>query len=152
MIILRQHEQQLEFPIGIQPRRVQNMRSVRILLVEDHADQRVPLAEILRDEGYEVVEATCAADAVAEFARQPFGIVLLDYRLPDQNAPWVVQQMRAIDPSCPIVFVTATGPLEIHPDRGGDFTYEREADELGIAAFFEKPVDVDQLLAVIRAA
>jgi CheY-like chemotaxis protein len=57
------------------------MTSARILLAEDDDLTRELLAKVLRREGYEVVETTDGAEAIAELGRGGFDLVLSDVQM-----------------------------------------------------------------------
>ncbi|MDX1611725.1 MAG: response regulator, partial [Candidatus Thermoplasmatota archaeon] len=54
-----------------------------VLLVEDSPDMRTLLRHILTDAGYDLVEATCGAEASDHLAQGGIDVLLLDHRLPD---------------------------------------------------------------------
>ena len=58
-------------------------RKLRLLLVDDEPRLLSSLRELLRERDYHLETATCGAEAVAQLARMPFDLVLLDLRLPD---------------------------------------------------------------------
>jgi two-component system nitrogen regulation response regulator NtrX len=56
-----------------------------ILVVDDEAEIRASLAEILREEGYGVATAANAAEAKVLINDVPYDVVLLDIWLPDRD-------------------------------------------------------------------
>ena len=87
-----------------------------LLLVEDDRDLREVLAESLRLEGYEVLEAVDGADAVARLrsGARP-ALVLLDLVMPRMDGRQVVAAMRADAAlsGIPVVLVTGTPPRDL---------------------------------------
>ena len=68
-----------------------------ILIVDDEAEIRESLEEILREEGYSVASAGTAADALVQ-ARDPvYDVLLLDIWLPDRDGLEVLTELRALD-------------------------------------------------------
>lgn len=113
---------------------------LRALVVEDDASTRGMLVQFLRDEGFETFGAHDGAHAVrAASARQP-DIIVLDIGLPVLDASGFVEQWRAHSgaPDVPIVGISGL-------PHG-----ETMARELGTAAFFPKPIDLDAFIASVR--
>lgn len=64
-----------------------------ILVVEDQEDVRTSLLEMLRDAGYEVVDASSAEEALALCAQQRFALALIDLDMPTVNGLQLVTQL-----------------------------------------------------------
>jgi len=111
----------------------------RVLVVEDDADGRDPLTELLALEGY---EATCAADgpsAVMQLASERYDILVLDLGLPDHPSGLeIIRAARAS--SAPPAVVVFTGHHRLKAD----------AEAAGCDAFVLKP-DLDELLARLKS-
>ena len=110
-----------------------------ILLVEDEDSITEPLAEALRNEGFDAVVAGTAADAL-ELARQHPDLVLLDVMLPDGSGFDVCRELRRSS-RVPIVMLTARGE---EPDRIVGL-------ELGADDYVVKPFSDREVVARIRA-
>jgi DNA-binding NtrC family response regulator len=85
---------------------------LRVLVVDDEFLIRWSLVETLVADGHSVVEAQNAAAArlaIAAAARNPFDVILLDYRLPDSQDLGLLADLRRSTPTSAIVFVTAGG-------------------------------------------
>ena len=68
-----------------------------ILIVDDEAEIRESLEEILREEGYSVGTAATAGEALAQ-ARDPvYDVLLLDIWLPDRDGLEVLKELRSLD-------------------------------------------------------
>src|ERR1700759_1040880 len=115
-----------------------------ILIVEDEADIRMLIADVLRDEGYQTREAANSAQALAGVhARQPT-LVILDIWLQgsELDGIGILKVLRAEMPSVPIVMISGHGTIESAV----------EAIKLGAYDFIEKPFESDRLLLVIERA
>lgn len=117
------------------------MRRVSILVVEDHADLRELLAVLLEGEGFTVQTATNGADALNSLDRARPSLILLDLMMPVMSGDEFRERQLA-DPrhrDVPVICMTAA--------HDGLARAERiQADD-----YFQKPLDFDQLLTVVRA-
>ena len=115
-----------------------------ILIVDDEADIRMLIADVLKDEGYATREAADTAQAVAAIeARQPT-LVILDIWLQDGGLEGIeiLKQLRAEMPSVPVVMISGHGTIETAV----------EAIKMGAYDFLEKPFKSDRLLLVVERA
>ena len=112
-----------------------------ILIVEDDSALREALAQVLSDEGYELLSARDGLEAVncLKKGNRP-DIILLDLSMPVVNG-WEFRMFQKRDPELariPVVLITA-----------GGYTQE-EVAWLEPAALIPKPVDLSLLLSVIQ--
>jgi CheY-like chemotaxis protein len=111
-----------------------------ILIVEDDADIREALAEILRDEGHEVQGAPNGQQALHVLRDGPLpALILLDLMMPVMNG-WQFRQAQRQDPvlaPIPVVVISADGAAL------------RESTLMGASGFLQKPIELDELLAVV---
>ena len=114
----------------------------RALAIEDEDYNRLALGHALRSLGYEVDWATDGASALQLARRQPYDLVLTDWRLPDINGDELCRQLLAVlpPPRPPIVAVTAYSSAE-------KLAAARAA---GMAGFVTKPVTREKLAQVIH--
>ena len=114
-----------------------------LLYVEDSADVRTVMTEMLRLSGFNVIEAINGADALAAvMVRRPDAIVL-DIGLPDMNGYEVARQMRLLPASRDIPIIALTG-----------FGQSRDKDhsaQVGFNAHLVKPVDPEELIRTVEA-
>lgn len=119
------------------------MSGERILVVDDEADIRTLVREILVDEGYEVDTAANAAEARAARASHPPDMVLLDIWMPDIDGISLLREWAeagALD--APVVMLSGHGTVET----------AMEATRLGAADFIEKPLSLAKLLKTVERA
>ncbi|MBV8341420.1 MAG: sigma-54-dependent Fis family transcriptional regulator [Gammaproteobacteria bacterium] len=119
------------------------MSTPHILVVDDEADIRGLLKEILSEEGYEVDVAANAAQARASRARQTPDLVLLDIWMPDVDGITLLREWSAaaID-GCPVVMMSGHSTVETAV----------EATRLGAFDFVEKPLSLAKLLRTVERA
>ena len=80
----------------------------RILVVEDEFLIRLTLAEVLADEGYDVLEAESGDEGAAMLAANPdIAVLLTDIQLPGKlDGRALVEQARKARPDLPVIFMT----------------------------------------------
>src|SRR5215831_11606302 len=119
------------------------MSSPHILVVDDEADIRGLLKEILSEEGYEVDVAANAAQARASRARQIPDLVLLDIWMPDVDGITLLREWSATAADgCPVVMMSGHSTVETAV----------EATRLGAFDFVEKPLSLAKLLRTVERA
>jgi len=119
------------------------MSGPHILVVDDEADIRGLLKEILSEEGYEVDVAANAAQARASRARQTPDLVLLDIWMPDVDGISLLREWSATaTDGCPVVMMSGHGTVETAV----------EATRLGAFDFVEKPLSLAKLLRTVERA
>ncbi|MGH8228051.1 MAG: sigma-54-dependent transcriptional regulator [Steroidobacteraceae bacterium] len=119
------------------------MSASRILVVDDEADIRGLLKEILSEEGYEVEVAANAAEARASRLRHTPDLVLLDIWMPDTDGITLLREWsNAAIEECPVVMMSGHGTVETAV----------EATRLGAFDFVEKPLSLAKLLRTVERA
>jgi two-component system nitrogen regulation response regulator NtrX len=115
-----------------------------ILIVDDEAEIRESLEEILREEGYAVSSVGTAADAIAQ-ARDPvYDLLLLDVWLPDQDGLEVLKELRTLsaDSSPEVIVISGHATIETAV----------KATKLGAFDFLEKPLTLERTLIAVKNA
>ena len=112
-----------------------------VLVVEDEPQMRALLTDNLEFEGYHVTAVESAEDAVAEVARGPVSLVLLDLMLPGMSGFAFCERLRNEGARVPIIILTAR-THEQDRIRGLD---------LGADDYVSKPFSVRELMARVRA-
>ena len=119
------------------------MTASRILVVDDEADIRGLLKEILSEEGYEVEVAADAGQARFSRATQVPDLVLLDIWMPDTDGITLLREWSVTDGyDCPVVMMSGHGTVETAV----------EATRLGAFDFVEKPLSLTKLLRTVERA
>jgi DNA-binding NtrC family response regulator len=119
------------------------MTAARILVVDDEADIRGLLKEILSEEGYEVEVAADAAQARSARAAEVPDLVLLDIWMPDTDGITLLREWSVTDGyDCPVVMMSGHGTVETAV----------EATRLGAFDFVEKPLSLTKLLRTVERA
>jgi len=114
----------------------------RLLLVDDDASLLKLLAIRLEAEGFAVVTAGSAAEALQVLRNEPVSLVLTDLRMDGASGLDLFSQVRHFYPGLPVIIMSAQGTI---PEAVS-------ATQMGVFEFLTKPVDKTLLLATIRAA
>jgi two-component system cell cycle response regulator DivK len=114
----------------------------KILYVEDNVDNRVLVRRILMAEGYSVLEAQDAHEALQVVQQQKPDLILMDINMPEIDGYTLTARIKGMTglSSVPIIALTAN---VMRGDR------ERSLDA-GCDGYIQKPIDVDQLPLQIK--
>jgi len=113
-----------------------------ILVVEDNPDLVMGLQDLLHHDGYAVTVAGTVAGAIKLVRADRFNAIILDLGLPDGDGLEVLKEVQRLDPSLPVVIVTA----HISPDRTVGSLTE------GAFAYLTKPYHREELRQTLRRA
>ena len=113
---------------------------LRILFVEDHAESRRVIANLLRRVGYHVSVADCAGTALAMLKADKFDVILSDIGLPDGTGYALVMFAKQSQPSIVAIALTGYGADQ-------DIKFSREA---GFDFYLTKPVDFHELRTALN--
>ena len=114
----------------------------RILVIEDHEDNRQILRDLLGSVGFEMIEAENGEEGVAAAAAHRPDLILMDIQLPIMDGYEATRRIKA-NPNLsatPIIVITSYA-------LSGD---EAKATAAGCDAYVTKPYSPRQLLATIR--
>jgi CheY-like chemotaxis protein len=113
--------------------------SKRILLADDDASVREMLGRVLESEHYKVILAKDGNEAAAKSVSGEPDLVLLDLNMPDRDGWSAFRFMNAAHPLRPVIVITA---------RPNQYP---QADQLGVDALMEKPLNLALLLRTIQS-
>ncbi|NDH37797.1 MAG: response regulator [Actinobacteria bacterium] len=116
------------------------MNSKRILIAEDETLIRMDLAEMLRENGYEVIgEATNGEEAIALANELKPDLAILDVKMPKLDGITAAEKIVEI---APVLMLTAFSQKDL---------VERALDA-GVMAYVVKPFTIDDLIPAIEIA
>ena len=119
------------------------MSHPHVLVVDDQADIRALIKDILSDESYGVTVAANAVEARQAREERKFDLVLLDIWMPDTDGITLLREWSEEDDlSCPVVIMSGHGTVDTAV----------EATRLGAFDFVEKPLSLAKLLRTVEAA
>jgi len=115
----------------------------QVLVVDDEADIRALISEILSEEGYGVTVAANAEQARNAREADRFDLVLLDIWMPDTDGITLLREWsEGGDLNCPVVVMSGHGTVDTAV----------EATRLGAFDFVEKPLSLAKLLRTVEGA
>jgi DNA-binding NtrC family response regulator len=117
-------------------------RPARVLVVDDDADTRSALADLLRDLGHHVEAEPGAEAALERVGRADFDAVLSDLRMEGMDGLELCQRLLRDGPRLPVVVMTAFD----------DVRSALGALKAGAFDFITKPFDVDELTTALNRA
>lgn len=112
----------------------------RILVVDDETNMRTTLADILGDEGYDIDTAVDGLSAVELCEKNDYDVVLLDVRMPGIDGVETFRRIRRHSESVRVVMMSAYSVDEL----------KRSALEEGAIAFLSKPLDIENVVDLIK--
>jgi DNA-binding NtrC family response regulator len=119
------------------------MSNPQVLVVDDEADIRALIQEILSEEGYGVTVAADAEEARSARRGDNFDLILLDIWMPDTDGITLLREWSdAGDLKCPVVIMSGHGTVDTAV----------EATRLGAHDFVEKPLSLAKLLRTVEGA
>jgi DNA-binding NtrC family response regulator len=119
------------------------MSNPHVLVVDDEADIRALIKDILTDEGYGVEVAANAGEARVARSGRKFDLILLDIWMPDTDGITLLREWSdGGDLNCPVVIMSGHGTVDTAV----------EATRLGAFDFVEKPLSLAKLLRTVEGA
>jgi len=114
-----------------------------VLVIDDEPDIREGIAELLEYEGYQVSMAANGREGVRLFREGRFDLVITDIVMPEQEGIETIRIIRKEAPQARIIAISGGGRVD-------PLGYLAMAKKLGADRVFEKPVDIDDLLAAMN--
>ncbi len=114
---------------------------VRVLVIDDDADIRRLLCDILTSAGHLVADASNGAEGIEIFKKEAFDLVLTDLEMPEMSGWEVARSIKNHNPDVTIALITGWGETI-------DSTRLRES---GISTIVNKPFRMDQIINLARA-
>jgi PAS domain S-box-containing protein len=121
------------------------LAGLRVLIVDDEPDTRDVLRALLEVRGAVVSVASSAGEALELLRRQPTDVLLADIGMPEQDGYALIEAVRALRTQEAVIPAVAVTAYVTSRDRARAF-------KAGYGWHVAKPVDPDQLVAVVSAA
>jgi DNA-binding NtrC family response regulator len=115
---------------------------VRVLVVDDEPAVQFAVKETIEAHGGEVIVAGSASAALEQVAAQHIDVVVSDYAMPDLDGLALLERIRSLDSTLPVILITAHGSerLAVRALKQGAYDY------------LAKPFDNDELIYSIERA
>jgi len=113
--------------------------TTRILIIDDDDSIRKVLGYILVEEGYTVDDAATADEGLSRIFESRPDLVLSDIKMPKKDGITLLKEIKAVDPTIPVIILTAFGTVETAV----------EAMKQGAADYLTKPVSRDELNLIV---
>jgi signal transduction histidine kinase len=97
-----------------------NLRSLRVLVVDDEPDFVLGMRDLLKTDGHEVASATDGDEAIAKVAQRDFDVVLMDLGLPKRNGLEVIRALRGEGVQSKMVLMTGWDSETTRADSRAD--------------------------------
>jgi DNA-binding response OmpR family regulator len=118
------------------------MAALRILIVDDEDELVSALEERLNLRGFRATGVTTGVEALAYLTDTPCDVVLLDVKMPGLGGLEVIKKIKEERPSLQVILLTGRGSSE----------EAEQGMKLGAFDYLMKPVKIDELVRVLRAA
>lgn len=112
----------------------------RVLVIDDDAALRFTLEAVLSDAGFLCDLATTGRSGLAAFEANGADVVLTDLAMPDIDGMQVLRELRVLDPSVPVLMLTAHGSERVAV----------AAIKAGAYDYLPKPFDPDELVLAVQ--
>lgn len=116
----------------------------QILVVDDHFEMLEFLRSMLElsNQDCEVLAVPSAEEGLLELRRAQFDLLITDVRLPGMSGFDLVRRVKALGRDLPVIMITAYSSSQ----------GKKEATELGVYKYFQKPLDTDNVLTAVHTA
>jgi len=116
----------------------------QILVVDDHFEMLEFLRSMLElsNQDCEVLAVPSAEEGLLELRRAQFDLLITDVRLPGMSGFDLVRRVKGLGRDVPVIMITAYSSSQ----------GKKEAAELGVYRYFQKPLDTDSVLTAVHTA
>ena len=116
--------------------------NLKVLIIDDSEKHGKTLARSLKQRGFSTYFAPDSLQGIPVFLNEKVDVVLLDVMLGQEDGLEVLQKLRKLDNTIPVIMITAYGtiPSAVHALKIGAFDY------------IQKPLEIEKILQVIKNA
>ena len=113
-----------------------------LLIVDDEKNYLVVLEALLGSEGYEIITASNAHDALRQVRESDLDLVITDVRMPGMNGMDLLRECKRVKPEVPVIVMTAYGTIEMAVEAMKEHAYD----------YITKPFQNEQLKMTVKKA
>jgi len=118
---------------------IQDTKNLKLLYVEDNKDARETTILALDNFFDDIIVAVDGEDGFSKYKEHTFDLILTDINMPKLNGLEMVQKIREIDKTIPILVLSAYN----------DPTFFIDSIKLGVEGYILKPIDITQFTTII---
>ncbi len=111
----------------------------KILIVDDEKQFRESTKRLLLRKGYHAEAAGSGTEALEKIGKESFDLMLVDIRMPEMNGLEMLQRAKKMAPEIMALIITGYGTDKL----------EKEAMQLEVDGFVNKPITIDALTKII---
>lgn len=111
----------------------------KILIVDDEKQFRESTKRLLLRKGYHAEAAGSGTEALEKIGKESFDLMLVDIIMPEMNGLEMLQRAKEMAPEIMVLIITGYGTDKL----------EKEAMQLGVDGFVNKPITIDELTKII---
>lgn len=119
---------------------MQILTKQKILIIDDDEILCNVLGEELEEENYSVTCSFSGKEGLAKLKLERYDLILLDYQMPEMDGYEVLQEIRIIYPSLPVIIITANRDVDTI----------KKFELKGISDLVNKPFEFEDLLTRIK--
>ncbi len=116
------------------------MTTKTIIIIDDDDDYRKVIGELLRDEEYNVLEATNGKEGLDMVLKQMPDLAIVDIKMPRMTGLELVSKLTELNPELPLIISTSKSKLR------DDYSFFKA----NIIGYLDKPPDIGKLLKMIH--
>jgi DNA-binding NtrC family response regulator len=118
------------------------MNDATIMIVDDRANIRQVLCDVLQEEGLTILTCATAEEALVQMEEALPAVLITDLKLPGMSGIDLMRQARQIDAHLPVILITAYGSVSSAVAAIKEGAYD----------YLTKPIDYDRLRIIVRRA
>ena len=114
--------------------------AIKLLVIDDDADIRSLLADLLGESDYKVDTASCGEEALKMIKDSTYGLVITDLRMQGMDGLQVIKEVKNIDPGIDVIVMTGYASVNSAV----------ESMKAGAVDYITKPLNTDQIRLVVK--